>query len=176
MSKKLLILPAFILGAFLMFTNTSCTDKCKDKDCGTGTCLDGTCECDPGFEVDAKGACTIRTADKISGAYSVIEDCSASPAAAYIAGVTPGTGATDVNITNFWNLFQNAVKATITTPTTLTIARQEPDNDKFFVEGTGTISTNASGKIIITWTYKVTDETSSTIVTDNCTSTVFTHN
>ena len=141
MSKKLFFLPVLILGAFLVFTSTSCGDKC---------------------DFDQKD---------FVGSYVVTEDCSASPAASYPVVIT-ANGETDVKITNVWGLFGNAVNASIDCET-ITIARQEPDSDKFFVEGSGTIE-KSGGNITINITYTVTDETDPiSILTDNCSSTVY---
>lgn len=142
MSKKLLILPAIFLGAVLVFTNTSCGEKCK---------------------FDQKD---------FIGQYNVQEDCSASPASNYNVTIVAGASETDVKISNFWGLFTNSVNATLNCDI-ITIPRQEPDNDKFFVEGSGIIEKNGSN-ITINMSYKVTDETGSTVQTDNCTSTVYT--
>ncbi|MFT4526737.1 MAG: hypothetical protein ACI85F_002916 [Bacteroidia bacterium] len=40
-----------VLGAALigLASFSSCTDACKDVDCGPGTCLEGTCTCPDGF-------------------------------------------------------------------------------------------------------------------------------
>jgi hypothetical protein len=140
MNKKLLVLPALLLGAILMFT-TSCGDDCK-------------------FEQK-----------DFVGQYNVSEDCSASAPSAYTVTIV-ANGEVDVKITNFWGLFANSVNATIDCET-ISIPRQEPDGDKFFVEGSGTIEKN-DGNITINMTYTVTDETTSTILTDNCSSTVYT--
>ena len=141
MSKKLFFLPALFLGAFLMFTATSCGDDCK-------------------FEQK-----------DFVGSYNVSEDCSASPAASYNVTIV-ANGETDVKLTNFWGLFSNSVNATISCET-ITIPRQEPDGDKFFVEGSGFIE-KTDGNITINVTYTVTDETdAASIKSDNCSSTVY---
>lgn len=174
MIKKLL-LPLFV-GA-LVFGISSCdSDPCKDKVCGTGgTCFEGDCVCDPGYEKDADGACNALILDRIAGAFTVVEDCSASPADTYLASISK-VDATTFKIAKFWNLFQNQVTATFQSDGSIKIARQEPDGDKFFVEGTGVLSSTASGKAVITFNYTVTDETGTTIQSDVCTSTVYTQN
>jgi hypothetical protein len=142
MSKKLFFLPALFLGAFLMFTATSCGDDCK-------------------FEQK-----------DFVGSYNVSEDCSASAAASYNVTIV-ANGETDVKLTNFWGLFVNSVNATISCET-ITIPRQEPDGDKYFVEGSGFIE-KTDGNITINVTYTVTDESDpASIKTDNCSSTVYT--
>lgn len=50
MKKSLL---SFLAGAAIFAVSlSSCTsDPCKDVNCGTnGTCVEGNCECDPGYE------------------------------------------------------------------------------------------------------------------------------
>ena len=179
MSKKFFFLPALLLGAFLMFT-PACgdSDPCKDVVCENADCFEGDCVCRVGFEKDASGNCVVPTIDKIAGAYSVVEDCSASDATVYTAAIVAVTGDTKkATITKFWELFQKPVNVTIDSDTKLTIPRQEPDNDDYFVEGSGVISTNAAGKTVITFTYKVTEEPAGTVIsTDNCTNTVYTKN
>ena len=111
--------------------------------------------------------------DDYTGSYSVDEDCSASQPAAYTVGVTAGATETDVKISNVWDLFVAAVNATIDCET-INIARQEPDGDKFFVEGSGFIEKN-NGVTTITLSYTVTDETDpSNIKSDVCTQTIYT--
>lgn len=108
-----------------------------------------------------------------TGSFSVTEDCSASAPASYASIISAGTSDTEVLITNFWGAFQASVKATIDCDN-ITIARQEPDGDKFFVEGSGT-RTKDGDRVTITFSYSVTDETNpASIQTDNCSSTVFT--
>lgn len=69
---------ALTLIAALSLTISACeTDPCKDVECGAnGTCLEGDCICDVGFELDASGQCTVRSADKFVSAFNATEDCS----------------------------------------------------------------------------------------------------
>lgn len=174
MSKKLFILPLFLFGAFLLTTTTSCGDKCADKDCGNGTCLDGTCECETGYEVDDKGICNTEVRTKFIGSYTVSENCSNSgQAAPYFVGITAGSGISDVNLTGFYGPvatggFVGAVKATVD-GTSINIARQAPDNDDFFVVGSGSISGT-----VITMTYTISDETGTPIISNTCSNVTFT--
>ena len=116
--------------------------------------------------------CKFKQAD-YTGTYSVVEDCSASTPQAYSVSILAGATETDVKITSFWKLFGAAVNATIDCET-ITIARQEPDADKYFVEGSGFIEKN-NGVTTITISYTVTDETDpAAIKSDVCTQTVYT--
>jgi hypothetical protein len=47
------------------------SDPCKDLEgkCGTGTCFDGTCVCDEGYEADAAGVCNVEWPTKFLGDY-----------------------------------------------------------------------------------------------------------
>lgn len=55
--KHLIILTSLIV----LMTMFSC-NPCKDVDCGQGTCdkADGSCLCNPGWEKDASGKCTVE--------------------------------------------------------------------------------------------------------------------
>jgi hypothetical protein len=83
------------------------------------------------------------------------------------------TAINEVGIINFWDAFFAPVIATVQNDT-LTIARQEPDGDAFFVEGRGVYTKDANGVVRILFNYVVSDESSVPIQTDVCTNTVFT--
>ena len=124
------------------------------------------------FVTSCKKDCSFKQDDYV-GQYSVNEDCSTSPAAAYATIISAGAGETDLRITNVWDLFVANVTATIDCET-ITITRQEPDGDKFFVEGSGFIEKD-NGVTTITLSYTVTDETDpSAIKKDECTQTIYT--
>lgn len=107
------------------------------------------------------------------GSYQVIEACSLTSATAYNVSIAAGATETEVKIANFWALFNDTVHATINCET-ITIAHQEPDGDKFFVEGSGVIQ-KENGNITINWTYTITDESvPSNILSDHCTATIYT--
>lgn len=164
------------LGMLFVVFSACPKDECKDVNCGdNGVCVEGICLCDDGYEQDATGACTVEAREKFLGSWNVVEDCSSSPAAAYDITSSPGSTIIDVNITNFWGLFVAQVKATVDGDV-ITIDRQEPDGDGFFVEGTGTIDVSGA-KPVITATYTVTDETDpANILSDICTGSVWTKN
>jgi hypothetical protein len=167
MKKSLL---SFLAGAAIFAVSlSSCTsDPCKDVNCGTnGTCVEGTCSCDAGYEGTNCGT-EVRT--KFLGTYTVAEDCSASAASSYIATITAdATSIQKVKITNFWGLFNGQVSATVE-GNNISIARQAPDSDGYYVVGTGVIAGT-----VITWNYTVTDETDpANILSDNCTTTTYT--
>jgi len=137
-------------------------DKCKDVVCQhNGVCADGVCiNCDAGYEGNL---CEIISKGKFKGTYSVRDSCTSSGISTYSVTIdTLTVGVDKVLITNFWDLFNNPVRASIDVDN-ITISSQEPDNDGFWVAGTGTKSGN---KININ--YVITDSTASPVDRDSC--------
>lgn len=167
--KKILSL---LVGGMLV---VSCnTNPCKDIACGAfGDCDEGLCICEAGYEQDADGLCSTEERAKFLGTWAVSDVCSNSGNSSYTVVVSKNaSGITEISITNFWGTFQAAVKGTVT-GNTFTIPRQEPDNDGFFVESTGTVTINEL-ETRINMTFTVTEEPiggGTVIATDNCTST-----
>lgn len=164
--KNLVIKLALVAATATAMVFTSCGDPCKDVTCAnSGVCNDGDCTCTTGYE--GKLCDTLSNA-KFLGTYSVVEDCSNSAADSYASTISAGTAANQIKISNFYNSYAAPIIATVS-KNTLTIARQEPDGDKYFVVGSGTVS----GKVI-TLKYVVTNETATPIISDSCNSTIFT--
>lgn len=153
MSKKLFLLPAFIFGAFLMTTTTSCGDKCKDVECNTGTCLDGTCECSDGFEGTN---CEIEWSAKFLGSYLGTDVVTASTSVPSGVGTytlqTPAVATriseTEIQISNFGG-FTSILRATVDASDHIRIDYTDPGGRKFV--GDGTINGNS-----LTGSYRVT--------------------
>lgn len=115
--------------------------------------------------------CKFKQTD-YTGQFAVTEDCSSSAPTAYTVTVT-ADGETGLKISNFWGVFSNSLSATFDCET-INIPRQQPDNDNFFVEGSGFIEKDGD-KVTVTVSYTVSDETDpNNIKKDECTSTVFT--
>lgn len=161
------VFAAFALTTSLFYL-TSCegeTDPCAKVDCGPhGTCdgISAICNCDSGYETDINGRCDIISRDKFKGSFTAFDTCTLSKTASYNVVVNDGVNIDQVVITNFWDQFKNAVTATVK-GNTITIARQEPDKDKFFVVGSGTIKDKT-----ITWNYTITDESVTPNKSDVC--------
>jgi hypothetical protein len=170
MSKKLFLLTA-ILGAFILFT-PACGDKCDTTKCGNGTCLDGTCECDAGYEKDKDGNCNVETRTKLIGTFGTSEQCTGDPSAfPYDITIQAGTNVQDIKIFNFYDSFtSSAVNATVN-GTTITIPSQTPvAGGTLQVSGSGTIDATAT-PVKFTLAYEVKNTTTNT--TASCSNTVF---
>jgi hypothetical protein len=170
MSKKLFILPA-LLGAFLMFS-PACNDKdaCEDVDCGVnGTCFEGDCQCDPGYELDADGQCNVLSQGKFTGTYAAAEQCS-NGSDAYTVSIAPGASTDEILIANLFNTF-GAIKATISEGgTSINIAPQQ-EGDQIFISGDGVWSSTggSGGKPTLTIDFTVEDQGPNPAPTVTCT-------
>lgn len=148
MSKKLFLLPALLLALAIGTMTTSCDKECKTDQ------------------------------NDFVGQWSVVEDCSNSVGQSYTATIVAGAADNEVLISTFYGPagtggFLAAVRATIDCDN-ITIARQEPDGDEFFVEGSG-FRTKDGDRVTITWDYTVTNEIGGTVNdSDDCRSTVYT--
>ncbi len=142
MSKKLFLLPALLLGAFLVFT-PACgdDDACKDVECGTnGACFDGNCVCDDGYEIGTSGLCDTESRAKFYGNYNTSETCSTGNGS-YSMGITAasGTDVTQISISNFGD---SGLAATATVDgDDFTVASTTLPNG-VTISGSGTISGN----------------------------------
>lgn len=153
MNKKLFFIPAFILGAFLLFT-PSCADNCKDVNCGTGVCVDGTCECGDGYEGEN---CEIEWSAKFVGSYLGADVVTASTAGTDLGSYTLTKPAvitrkseTAISISNFGG-FDSFLDASLTSADQVNLAFTDPAGRVF--TGTGSISGNTfSGTYRVTYT------------------------
>lgn len=115
--------------------------------------------------------CTISTVDYV-GNYTIDEDCSLSPAGSYSITISTNASDSTIVIEHFWKFFQHQVYASVDCDK-ITIARQEPDSDGFFVEGSGNYSVS-NGITTLTFNYTVYDETDpNLILPDICSNSVF---
>lgn len=146
MKKSLIAFGGAILFAATVFTNYSCNSVVKgctnpkdDNYNASATEDDGTCDED-------------ATTGKFAGTYLVNETCPGSGNDSYNITITQ-SASTDyqVLISNFAGVFTNNVIGGIS-QNSLTIASQEPDNDDFLVEASGTLNSNT-----LNYSYKVTN-------------------
>lgn len=175
------IIMIFILISFFIISckkendtppSTSCTSTCLSVQCSGITqdgsrCLRMTTACCGRCWQHEQQIIDERT--NFVGNWLVTDNCSLSGSYSYSVtiSISPLT-ADEIEITNFWGTFSNKAIAKIN-GTTITIIRQQPDLDMYFIQGNGDI--NASGNTI-NWNYSVSDETNSQyIMTDVCNST-----
>lgn len=161
MSKKLFFLPALLLGAMLLFA-PSCgeTDPCKDLEgkCGNGSCFEGECVCDQGYEGTN---CDAEWSAKYVGSYLGSDKVTASTAGNVGTynltkpAVVTRKSATTISIANFGG-FDSFIDAEVSkanasdlTADKVTISFTDPGGRKFAGE-----ATYASGKL--KGTYRVT--------------------
>jgi hypothetical protein len=89
---------------FGLFATACETDPCKDVVCGDhGSCVEGVCNCETGYEKNADGLCNDEVRAKFFGTWNVADDCSNSGATPYqVIVATLSSGIFDVKISNFW--------------------------------------------------------------------------
>lgn len=123
--------------------------------------------CDPGFEREA-GAC-VDARLRFVGTWTVSDDCSGSGTANYNIEIALDPAVPDgLLISGFWKVFIAPVRASLSADA-ITIDRQEPDADEFFVQGTGVVGDVPDS---VSADYIVSDETDPlALVTDMCEST-----
>lgn len=150
----------------LTLTMTSCDDDpCKDVECGAnGTCFDGVCQCNEGFE----GAiCDAEWAAKFLGSYNVIDVCTGENPGTYNYETTiTKVSSNTLRIANFAG-FNQSLDVTISRETAssstadqITFTNVTDASGRVF-NGTGLIS---GSTISVTYTVKFSDNT-----TDSCT-------
>ena len=157
--KNIALTGLLTIGAFSAVTYTSCTtDKCKDVICQNGgTCSDGNCACATGYE--GKNCETVSRLKFIKTWTSSDTEVGGNAVPTYNAIVSAGTEIYDVKIGKFSdNFFTNDVKATVS-GNTISIAPQSPDNDNYYVSGSGTFDATTNK---ITWSYTLTSPTNQT--------------
>jgi hypothetical protein len=157
----------------LVITFSACNqDKCKDAICTTinSVCDNGICVCKDGYEANAFGACVLPVwNEKLIGRRLVTDGCSSSGTSSYNVTLAPNSAIpTEVQVSNFWDVFNSPVILTMRSATTFDIILQEPDRDGLTVQSTtqGTFDPS-TGRITVS--YRVTDTNTANV--DECNST-----
>jgi len=162
---------ALVIASGTLFTGCV-EDPCAETICfNDGSCneIDGSCDCTGNFtgatcEECAEGWQGVDCDEEIppasaayTGTYDVIETCNLDGTDSTFEYVSIIAGDTEdenvLNISNFWDLFENPVVATITGDD-IVIASQDPDSDGFTVFGTGLYNDVADR---VEFTFTITD-------------------
>jgi hypothetical protein len=158
--KKIIItsLSTLLLFSAVLF-NACEPDVCKNVSCAYGgTCKDGSCLCQTGYEGEH---CETVTREKFKGIWNVNEDGTITPVAQYAISIENGAKINEVKIINFQNKFTEPVIG-IAYKDTLTVPLQTFSNG-YKVEGWATITdTNPLNQhyfqhATMNFYYKVTD-------------------
>ncbi len=137
MIKKHFYRVAFF-GALAFLTSSCNPDPCKDVDCGlNGTCLDGSCVCDAGYE---GASCEIEWATKFEGSYLGKDVCGGTTYNLTKPAVISKRSATEVRITNFGG-FDSFIDAQVTKSDELGFTNYEDPAGRRFT-GSAKISGN----------------------------------
>ena len=160
MKLKTRILQILGVAAIATMGMTSCdTDACADVECGDyGTCLEGDCVCDAGFE--GTDCATLSRAEFLAS-YTVSESCTSGNYTYNVTVSTSATGMDKVVVQNFGDYGVDLVGTV--DGNSVTFASQS---------GGSTATFSGSGQIagtILSITYTVTDGTDSDSCIMTCT-------
>lgn len=158
--KKYLLTAVGSLALFSAVSITSCTeDKCKSVVCAyNGSCNeeDGSCTCQVGYEGDR---CEEIVRDKFKGVWGVAESGSSTGPISYAVSIEDGTSIDQVEIRNFYNLFDASAIANVKGDTLYIPLQNLTDGEEVLsIEGKGHIDKEGyyglQGRLILR--YKVT--------------------
>ena len=137
---------AAAIAAAMFFTG--CTDPCKDVNCNNGTCLEGDCVCDAGYQ---GLACDVKHNAKFVGVYTFVETCDSTVPATYNLTVAASSASpSNINITNLYEEPATSVTGVIKADgVSFTIARQSIGASSYgTVETTQDATSDAEGQSI----------------------------
>jgi hypothetical protein len=161
--KRIMLGVLVVFAAFSTVFFTSCeSDPCDQITCAySGTCQDGKCKCQVGYEGIH---CETIMRDKFLGIWNVNEDGSLSGKSQYVASIEKGDVINQVKLFNVQNIPMFKISPVIATVKndTITIPMQTmPDNTK--IQGWGHIAkTNALDQhyyqhAVLTFYYEITN-------------------
>lgn len=161
------LLAAFAIAILATFMYSCAGDKCKDVNCGVhGTCLEGTCNCDAGYEGTQ---CQTVSRDKTLGNWTVKASCAIDscgtivPANAdncpqnYTVSISSATDIQKFKVKNFGNYGQTTEVAGTLSPDNSIVLDSTSIGTTVItkVKGNGTYFP-ATGTIVLRYTSKTT--------------------
>lgn len=147
----------------ILLAVAACKNPCKDIDCGShGSCNEGSCICETGYETDGEGRCSAEQRAKFVGMYSCIDQCENSVNDNYFCTIENSSAGIDkINIGNIYGFANNVVTATVSGSSFTVAAQTTADN--FSIEGSGSLASNG----LVTFNYTITRLSDN--ATDTCT-------
>ena len=132
MQRKLQLLFLPLLVSMLFF---GCRDKCKKLDCGeNGTCVEGTCVCEDGYE---GGLCEETNNAKYNKTYSLTEVCNAGSDFYDVVMFPDPSNPSRLGISGLWERAADTVYADVALDG-LSFAIEWQDLGNVQISGTGT--------------------------------------
>ena len=98
------LIKALSFAAIVGFFATACnSDPCKDVVCGDhGTCTEGVCDCETGYEKDTADLCNTLMRAKFVGSFQAAESCDTLNYNYPVAIAANGTSITKFNIADLY--------------------------------------------------------------------------
>jgi hypothetical protein len=180
---------AGMLALGFMFLTAGCgeNDPCEDVQCNNGTCIDGACDCAPGYSGSdcsvfdpchnvtcVNGNCVNGACDcdpgyegqncgttvnaKFSGAYVMTESCSVTGSATYAVAVAPKSGGpSEAHFNGLGQMAQSLVTAQVNANGTDFTIQRQAIGGGLEIFGTGNITLDGN---TITLSYTIYNGTS----------------
>ncbi len=155
----------FLLASALIVASCD-TDPCRDVTCGTyGTCSEGTCTCEAGYEQDTDGLCNTEQRAKFIAGYNLSETCDSGTDNYSVTIATSSQGIMKINVTGLYGAARTVSVDVSSDGSQFTIPENTPYGTGT-IQGTGTYNT---ADMTVTVNYAFTDALGSV---DNCTATL----
>jgi hypothetical protein len=161
---------ALLALGFLSITFQSCTtDPCKDKSAttlcnGKGTLVSNTnscdCSCDAGYEGTT---CDTEIANKYVGTWKATESYTGNPGGTITPDLVISKTSTigTIEIKNFSDLgLTISAEATLSSNNKITLKSKNLTTAYTLTNGSGTLTTSTSGKLVVNITYIITEVSS----------------
>jgi hypothetical protein len=164
MKKIQILFFALVLGTIsVTFTSCGDDDPCKDVVCGdNGSCFDGSCICNVGYELGTDNKCSVEQRAKFTGSFTGAETCTVGTDNYTITIATSANGIDKVVLSNVYN--QGITLTGTVNKNALTIAAQTitVGGQTYTFQGSGTYTAGTPPTIKIEYTINGTPSNSCT--------------